>query len=87
MVISSEFRMEQNRDDDHREDAPHFTILKYSESENDYEMEKSGTRKNPVVVYPSQAKITVFNPWLFIFRNNCIYRIVNFSQNGKLRKI
>ena len=25
MVISSEFRIEQNRDDDHREDAPHFT--------------------------------------------------------------
>ena len=24
MVISSEFRMELNRDDDHREDAPHF---------------------------------------------------------------
>ena len=25
MVISSEFRMGQYRDDDHREDAPHFT--------------------------------------------------------------
>ena len=24
MVISSEFRMDQHRDDDHREDAPHF---------------------------------------------------------------
>ena len=24
MVISSEFRMSQYRDDDHREDAPHF---------------------------------------------------------------
>ena len=28
MVISSDFRMEQNRDDDHREDAPRFTISK-----------------------------------------------------------
>ena len=26
MVISSEFRLRQNRDDDHREDAPHFTV-------------------------------------------------------------
>ena len=26
VVISSEFRMEQYRDDDHREDAPHFTL-------------------------------------------------------------
>ena len=25
MVISFEFRMGQYRDDDHREDAPHFT--------------------------------------------------------------
>ena len=25
MVISSEFRIGQNRDDDHREDEPHFT--------------------------------------------------------------
>ena len=24
MVISSEFRMEQHRDDDHQEDVPHF---------------------------------------------------------------
>ena len=45
MVIWSEFRMEQNRDDDHREDAPHFTILKDSESEHDSETEKPGTRK------------------------------------------
>ena len=26
LVISSEFRMRQNRDGDHREDAPHFTF-------------------------------------------------------------
>ena len=26
MAISSEFRMGQYRDDDHREDAPHFNI-------------------------------------------------------------
>ena len=29
MVNSSKFRMEQNRDDDHQEDAPHFTFLKF----------------------------------------------------------
>ena len=27
MVISSEFRMRQYIDDDHREDAPHFTVM------------------------------------------------------------
>ena len=27
MVNSSEFRMRQYRDDDHREDAPHFNII------------------------------------------------------------
>ena len=27
MVISFEFRMEQNRDGNHREDAPHFSML------------------------------------------------------------
>ena len=26
MVISPEFRMGQHRDDNHREDVPHFTI-------------------------------------------------------------
>ena len=26
MIISSEFRMGQYRDDDHREDAPHFIL-------------------------------------------------------------
>ena len=29
MVISSEFRMGQYRDDDHREDAPHLTIVNH----------------------------------------------------------
>ena len=28
MVISSEFRIGQNRNDDHREDAPHFSEVK-----------------------------------------------------------
>ena len=28
MVISPEFRMRQHRDEDHKEDAPHFTITK-----------------------------------------------------------
>ena len=28
MVISPEFRMRQHRDEDHQEDAPHFTIPK-----------------------------------------------------------
>ena len=32
MVISSEFRMRQHRDDDHRDDAPHFIIFMISKS-------------------------------------------------------
>ena len=30
MIILSEFRMEKYRDDDHREDAPHFIKLELS---------------------------------------------------------
>ena len=35
MVISSEFRMRQHRDDDHREDAPHFATVPCSNLKTD----------------------------------------------------
>ena len=44
MAISSEFRMKQNRDDDHPEDAPHFTFGTCTEFNLSSRIRKFGSR-------------------------------------------